>query len=404
MAFTLPKLSTTPQYAPDSGYFDKTLLWVFLGFLMIGVVMVFSASVMDPDYLALNPADRIGKTPDMLHFLKSDLKNVVVSLGTFFLALCIPMKIWNEKLRSPLFLVSLFLLALLALGVGRSINGAVRWIPLGFMNFQPAELSKLALICFLASYIARRYEEVRNKQLSLVKPVGVTLLFAILLSRQPDTGTAVVLFAITIGMFFLAGVKILQMLVAVSIGLGLLGLTIWLNPYKLARVTNFLDPFEDPYSKGYQLSNSLIAFGRGEIFGEGLGNSVQKLAYLPEPHTDFILSVVGEELGFVGVVGIIVLFALLIWKAIKICKDALQSEQRFAGFFASGIATWFFCQGTVNLGAALGILPTKGLTFPFMSYGGSSLMMMSVALAILLRIDYENRLHYFSQQGENLDE
>lgn len=379
------------QITPPDATYDRGLMLLFISFLLIGLIAVFSASVLDPAYLAMKPAQKLTHHPDMFHFLKSDTKNVVLAFILFCITLCIPMKTWKKKLNAPLFALTFVMLLLLACGIGHKINGATRWIPLGIMNFQPAELSKLVLICFLASYIARRYEEVRIRKLSLVKPAAVVLIFGILLILQPDTGTAVVLAAIMLGMFIMAGVKKAQIFVTVGIVGILLTATILVNPYKLARVTNFANPFNDPYGKGYQLSNSLIAFGRGGIFGEGLGNSIQKWAYLPEPHTDFIMAVWGEELGLVGILFMITLLCILIWKALKISKESLQLDNRFGGFFACGIATLIFCQGFVNLGAALGLLPTKGLTFPMISYGGSSLLIMATVVAILLRIDYENR-------------
>ncbi|MDG6897725.1 hypothetical protein A6A19_06975 [Actinobacillus delphinicola] len=388
------------QITPPDASYDRGLVLLFIFFLLLGLVAVFSASVLDPAYLAMKPAQKLTHHPDMFRFLKSDTKNVILAFILFCIVLCIPMKTWKKKLNAPLFVLTLGMLILLALGIGHKINGATRWIPLGIMNFQPAELSKLVLICFLASYIARRYEEVRTKKLSLAKPAAVVLLFGVLLLRQPDTGTAAVLAMIMLAMFIMAGVKKKQILVTVAILGVVFTATILMNPYKLARVSNFTNPFSDPYGKGYQLSNSLIAFGRGGIFGEGLGNSIQKWAYLPEPHTDFIMAVWGEELGLVGILFMISLLCILIWKALKISKDALELENRFGGFFACGIATLIFCQGFVNLGAALGLLPTKGLTFPLISYGGSSLLIMATAIAVLLRIDYENRQQRLQNKEE----
>ncbi len=379
------------QITPQNARYDRGLLLLFIFFLFIGLISVFSASVVDPAYLAMKPAQRATQHPDMFRFLKSDLQNVALAFTLFCLVLCIPMRIWKKRLNAPLFVITLIMLLFLAFGIGHKINGATRWIPIGIMNFQPAELSKLALICFLASYITRHYEEVRNKKLSLVKPASVVLLFGTLLLRQPDTGTAFVLAIVMLAMFIMAGIKIAQIFATAIIIVIVFTATILQNPYKLARVTNFIDPFSDPYDKGYQASNSLMAFGRGEIFGEGLGNSILKWAYLPEPHTDFIMAVWGEEFGLIGIIFIILLLSTLIWKALKISKDALQLENRFGGFFACGIATLIFCQGFVNLGTALSLLPAKGLTFPLISYGGSSLLIMSTTIAILLRIDYENR-------------
>lgn len=371
--------------------YDRSLFFIYMVFLMLGLVAVFSASVIDIDYYHLSASKRALTQPDMFRYLKKDSINILMGLFCFCVVLCIPMRSWQNDINKYLFTSTLIMLIMLAFGLGKTINGATRWIPLGIMNFQPAELSKLAIICFLASYITRRYEEVRNKELSLAKPAFLAFLFSVLLSRQPDTGTAVVLFIITIGMFFLAGVKLKQLFIVGSLGALLLTATILLNEYKLKRIKSFWQPLDDPYGAGYQLTNSLMAFGRGEFFGEGLGNSVLKWAYLPESHTDFVMAVLGEELGMIGVFFVVCMLGFLFYRAVKITRESLLLEKRFAGFFASGISILIFCQGYINLGASLGILPTKGLTFPLVSYGGSSLIIISITIGILLRIDYENR-------------
>ncbi|MFD0965629.1 putative lipid II flippase FtsW [Seminibacterium arietis] len=370
------------ELTPSNLLYDRALLWLFIILLMIGLIAVSSASI--PVGVRL--------FDDPFYFAKRDGVYVLMSIAVCYFFLNVPISVW-EKYYGWFFWAAFILLILVLLpGIGREINGARRWIPLQIFNFQPAEFAKLALTCFLASYFTRRYNEVRSKKLSAFKPMIVMGIFGGLLILQPDLGSTVVLFIITFGLLFIAGAKFGQF-----IALGILGilLIVWLavsSAYRLKRVTGFIDPFKDPYGTGFQLSNSLIAFGRGEFFGEGLGNSIQKLGNLPEAHTDFVMAVIGEEFGFIGIVFIVILLALLVFRAMKIGRESLQLEQRFKGFFAFGISIWIFFQGFVNLGMALGLLPTKGLTFPLISYGGSSLIIMSITISILLRIDHENRL------------
>lgn len=368
------------RITPQGLLYDRALLWLFVILLLIGLVAVTSASI---PY-----SSRLFNTP--FYYAQRDAFYVFLSLATCYFALHIP----TEKLEK--WHVSIFWIAILlligVLVVGSSVNGAKRWISLGILNFQPAEFAKLALICFLSSYFTRRYDEVRERKLSSLKPFAVMGLMGCFLLLQPDMGSTVVLFIITLGMLFVAGAHFWQFVALIITG-GLLG--VWLGvsaAYRLKRLTGFVDPFKDPYGTGYQLTNSLMAFGRGEITGEGLGNSIQKLDYLPEAHTDFIMAVIGEEFGLIGILVIIALLGLLVFRAIKIGKESLMLEQRFRGFFAFGAGFWIFFQGFVNLGMAMSMLPTKGLTFPLVSYGGSSIIVMSATIGILLRIDHENRL------------
>lgn len=370
------------RVTPNNLLYDRALFWLFICLLLFGVVAVSSASIPIGAKLFDDP----------FYFAKRDVVYVVLSIFACYFFLQIPME-WWEKWHVRLFFLAVFLLVIVLIpGIGSKINGARRWIPLILFNFQPAEFAKLALTCFLASYFTRKYDEVRSKRLSAIKPFVVTGVLGALLLAQPDMGSTVVLFVITFGLLFIAGANVWQF-----IGLGLLGLLLLFgvaisSAYRVRRLTGFMDPFKDPYGTGFQLSNSLMAFGRGEWFGEGLGNSVQKLSYLPEAHTDFVMAVVGEEFGLVGIIFVVFLLALLVFRAIKIGKESLQLEERFKGFFAFGISFWVFFQGFVNLGMALGLLPTKGLTFPLVSYGGSSLIITSITIGILLRIDHENRL------------
>lgn len=373
------------RITPQGLLYDRALFWLFVILLLIGLVAVTSASIPYSSRLFNDP----------FYFAKRDAIYVLLSLLTCYISLHISSSQW-EKWHAKIFLFSVILLLLVPF-IGTSVNGAKRWISLGILNFQPAEFAKLALTCFLASYFTRRYDEVRSRHLSIFKPLIVMLVLGCFLLLQPDLGSTVVLFIIMSGMLFIVGAKILQFVGLIALG-GIL--FVWLvltASYRLKRFTGFLEPFKDPYGTGFQLTNSLIAFGRGEITGEGLGNSIQKLDYLPEAHTDFIMAIIGEEFGFIGIFIVILLLGLLIFRAMKIGRESLMLEQRFRGFFALGIGFWIFFQGFVNLGMALGMLPTKGLTFPLVSYGGSSIIIMSATIGILLRIDHENRLFRIGQ-------
>lgn len=373
------------RITPQGLLYDRALFWLFVILLLIGLVAVTSASIPYSSRLFNDP----------FYFAKRDAIYVLLSLLTCYISLQISSSQW-EKWHAKIFLFSVILLLLVPF-IGTSVNGAKRWISLGILNFQPAEFAKLALTCFLASYFTRRYDEVRSRHLSIFKPFIVMLVLGCFLLLQPDLGSTVVLFIIMSGMLFIVGAKILQFVGLIALG-GIL--FVWLvltASYRLKRFIGFLEPFKDPYGTGFQLTNSLIAFGRGEITGEGLGNSIQKLDYLPEAHTDFIMAIIGEEFGFIGILIVILLLGLLIFRAMKIGRESLMLEQRFRGFFALGIGFWIFFQGFVNLGMALGMLPTKGLTFPLVSYGGSSIIIMSATIGILLRIDHENRLFRIGQ-------
>ncbi|AAC22792.1 cell division protein (ftsW) [Haemophilus influenzae Rd KW20] len=373
------------RITPQGLLYDRALFWLFVILLLIGLVAVTSASIPYSSRLFNDP----------FYFAKRDAIYVLLSLLTCYISLQISSSQW-EKWHAKIFLFSVILLLLVPF-IGTSVNGAKRWISLGILNFQPAEFAKLALTCFLASYFTRRYDEVRSRHVSIFKPFIVMLVLGCFLLLQPDLGSTVVLFIIMSGMLFIVGAKILQFVGLIALG-GIL--FVWLvltASYRLKRFIGFLEPFKEPYGTGFQLTNSLIAFGRGEITGEGLGNSIQKLDYLPEAHTDFIMAIIGEEFGFIGILIVILLLGLLIFRAMKIGRESLMLEQRFRGFFALGIGFWIFFQGFVNLGMALGMLPTKGLTFPLVSYGGSSIIIMSATIGILLRIDHENRLFRIGQ-------
>lgn len=360
--------------------YDRTLVWLTLGLAVIGFVMVTSASMPVGQRLASDP----------FLFAKRDAIYLGLAFGLSLVTLRIPMEIWQRY--SPVLLLLAMVMLLVVLAVGSSVNGASRWISLGPLRIQPAELSKLALFCYLSSYMVRKVEEVRNNFWGFCKPMGVMVVLAVLLLAQPDLGTVVVLFITTLAMLFLAGAKMWQFLAIIGCGVFAVGLLIVAEPYRIRRVTSFWNPWDDPFGSGYQLTQSLMAFGRGEFWGQGLGNSVQKLEYLPEAHTDFIFSILGEELGYIGVVLALLMIFFVAFRAMSIGKRALEIDQRFSGFLACSIGIWFSFQTLVNVGAAAGMLPTKGLTLPLISYGGSSLLIMSTAIVLLLRIDFETRL------------
>ncbi|HGO5814649.1 TPA: putative lipid II flippase FtsW [Mannheimia haemolytica] len=367
------------RLTPSNSLYDRTLIWLFLGLLVIGFVMVTSASI--PVSTRLND--------DPFYFAIRDGLYIIASIIFCYIFVQIPVEKW-EKHNLALFFISIgFLIAVLIFG--RSINGAVRWIPLGILNFQPAELAKLAVICYFASFYVRKYDEIRKEKASFWRPAVILFVFGFLLILQPDLGSTFVLFVLTFSMLFIVGAKIMQFMFLGVVGIVLFAVLVLTSEYRLKRVTSFMDPFADAYGDGFQLSNSQMAFGQGKFWGQGLGNSVQKLEYLPEAHTDFVMAVVGEEFGFFGILCIVLLLILLTVRALKISKESLILEERFKGYMAFGIAIWIFLQGFVNLGVASGLLPTKGLTFPLISYGGSSLVIMSIAIAVLLRIDHENR-------------
>ncbi|EJL6286569.1 cell division protein FtsW [Vibrio cholerae] len=375
------KLSHWLRTSSPEALFDRQLVWIAFGLMLIGLVMVTSASFPISSRLTEQP----------FHFMFRHAIFLLLAFLTSSMVLQVPLDRWM-KYSSLLLGISFFLL-IVVLVVGKSVNGASRWIPLGLFNLQPAEVAKLSLFIFMSGYLVRKHDEVRQTFFGgFLKPIMVFGTLAVLLLGQPDLGTVIVMLVTLFGMLFIAGAKLSQFLALMVAGVLAVVALIVAEPYRVRRVTSFLDPWEDPFGSGYQLTQSLMAFGRGEWFGQGLGNSIQKLEYLPEAHTDFVFAVLAEELGFIGVVLVLVLIFSLVLKAIFIGKKAFQHDQQFGGYLAFGIGIWFAFQTLVNVGAAAGMVPTKGLTLPLISYGGSSLIIMSVAVSILLRIDHECRL------------
>ena len=367
-----------PGYS--TSLYDRVLLTLAVTMLLFGFVMVASASLPTAEKLTGNP----------FHFAIRHTVYVVAGLITLLVTLAVPMQTWQQH-SGKLLLVGLALLVLV-LVAGHSVNGAQRWIKIGPVTIQVAELAKLFFYIYMASYLARREEEIREALKGFIKPLALLFIAAVLLLMQPDFGTVAVMSATTIAMLFLAGAKLWQFFgVFITFMLALI-LLIIVEPYRMQRMLTFLEPEKDPFGAGYQLMQSLIAFGQGQFSGLGLGNSIQKLQYLPEAHTDFIMSVVAEELGFIGVVAVISLVLMLVSRALVIGRRCLAIEQRYGGYLAYGIGVWFSLQAFVNIGVASGALPTKGLTLPLISYGGTSLVVSAMAVGILLRIDHERRM------------
>jgi cell division protein FtsW len=366
--------------------FDQALVWVVLALLAFGLVMVYSASVAIPD----NPKfSRYTPT----YFLSRQALFIVISLVAGLLALQVPVSVW-EKGAPWLFVASLLLLALVLIPqIGKGVNGARRWIPLGFMSFQPSELAKLAIAMYAANYMVRKMD-VKEDFFHAVWPMVVALaIVGLLLLAEPDMGAFMVIASIALGILFLGGVNGRMFVLISGVLLAAFALMIVLSPWRAERIFAYLDPWNPAHVQGraYQLTHSLIAFGRGELFGQGLGSSVEKLHYLPEAHTDFLLAVIGEELGFMGVALVIVGFFWLTRRLFVIGRQAVALDRVFAGLMCQGIGIWMGGQAFINMGVNLGVLPTKGLTLPLLSYGGSALLVNLVALAIVVRVDSENR-------------
>ncbi|KAB7623855.1 putative lipid II flippase FtsW [Alkalilimnicola sp. S0819] len=361
---------------------DYRLMGVCLTLLAIGVIMVGSASIS-------TAADNLGNP---LYFMERQAVYAVLGLAGAAVALRIPLAHWQSASGLLLVLAYILLLAVLIPGVGKTVNGSTRWIPLGVFNLQVSEPAKLFVLMYLSAWLVRRPTQLRQRWMGLLLPMAVMGLAAVLLLAEPDFGAAVVLAASGMAMLFLAGAPLLRFLLLMGGLVGIGTLLIVLEPYRLERLSGFLNPWADPFDSGFQLTQSLIAIGRGEWFGVGLGGSVQKLFYLPEAHTDFVFAVLAEEFGLLGVCVIIALYGWLFWRAMRIGSHSLRQGRPFGAYLAYGIGIWLGLQALINMGVNMGLLPTKGLTLPLMSYGGSSLLVTCAALALLLRCDYESRL------------
>lgn len=364
--------------------YDSVLTWIVIALLSLGLVMVYSASI------ATAEAAKTTGYQQSYYLMRHGLY-IFLGLLAGALVFQIPSNTW-QKISLYLFMAGVVLLILVLIpGVGREVNGSRRWLSLLVFNLQPSELMKLFAVLYAADYTVRK-GLVKNSLIKAFLPMFfVMLVVGVLLLAEPDMGAFVVICAIAMSTLWLGGYNLrVFALLVLLLPVAFTALIIF-SPYRLQRVTSFMDPWADPYGKGYQLSHALIAFGRGEWFGVGLGASIEKLFYLPEAHTDFLLAVIAEELGFVGVSAVILLFAWLIIRAFAIGRQAAMLDRLFSALVAQGIAAWLGIQAMINIGVNMGVLPTKGLTLPLMSYGGSGVVVNCIAIAMLLRIDWENR-------------
>ncbi len=375
---------TTARASTSVRELDALLIWSALGLLLLGLVMVYSASI------AIAEGSRFTGYQSYYFVMRHALFMCVGIFGGL-LAFQFPMASW-QRAAPGLFVAGVLLLILVLVpGVGREVNGAQRWLSLGPINLQPSELMKIFAALYAADYTVRKLDAMSSFRRGFLPMTAVIILVGGLLLREPDFGAFVVITTITFGVLFLGGVngRVFALLaVAAVIGFVLLILS---SPYRLERVLGFMDPWKDAFGKGYQLSHALIAFGRGEWFGVGLGASVEKLFYLPEAHTDFLLAVIAEELGLVGIMAVVLMFAVLVQRAFVIGREAIKLERYFVGLVAQGIGLWIGVQSFINMGVNMGLLPTKGLTLPLMSFGGSGIVANCVGIAILLRCDWEVR-------------
>jgi cell division protein FtsW len=379
--------TTTMSYARSTGQprrfaFDPWLIGTVAALLLVGLIMVASASI--------GVSER--ETGNAFFYFQRQLIYVGLGLVAALLAIAIPTSVWEK--HSIYLLGGAFVLLVLVLvpGLGHEVNGSRRWVRLSIMNFQVSELARVMLLTYIASYAVRRSDELCSSFKGFMKPVAVLGAAAVLLLAEPDFGAATVLMATGLAVLFLAGVRLHHLLVPVLVAVAGMALLAVTSSYRMRRLTAFRNPWEDPFDSGFQLVQSLIAIGRGEWFGVGLGSSVQKLFYLPEAHTDFVFAVLAEEFGFVGVVAIVGLFALLVGRALDISRKAADAGLTFQSYLAASIGIWVGLQAFVNIGVNMGLLPTKGLTLPLLSYGGSSMLVTLGVLGVLLRIHHETQM------------
>ncbi len=366
---------------------DQPLLWISLALLIFGLVMVYSASI------ALSDSPRYGNLKPT-YFLARQALFIVIGLCAGGATFRVRIDTWQRW--APYFFIAaiLLLVAVLIPGIGKGVNGARRWISAGPVNMQPSELMKLFVVLYAADYTVRKQEWMHRFSKGFLPMAAVMVLVGLLLQLEPDLGAFMVIVAIAFSLLFLGGVNARMFFSLVVVLITSFALLIWFNPWRRARIFAYLDPWEEENAlgKAYQLSHSLIAFGRGEWFGVGLGGSIEKLNYLPEAHTDFLLAVIGEELGFVGVAITVCLFLWIVRRCFEIGRQGIVLERFYGGLVAKGVGIWFGTQAFINMGVNLGLLPTKGLTLPLMSYGGSGIIVNCIALAIVLRVDFENRI------------
>lgn len=372
----------TPSVQSPPVPYDRWLIIVVAILVSFGLLMVASASIDISDQQLHQP----------FYYFYRQLVGVVLGILLGSIIVQFRIAVW-EKMDGVLLVgVMLLLTVVLLPGVGHAVNGSARWLGYGSFRIQVSELAKLAVVIYMAGYLLRRNVEIRSDLSGFLKPMGILGIVSLLLLSEPDFGATVVIMATALGMMFLAGMRLRHFFLLFIIIIAAFFILAISEPYRLQRLTTFLNPWANPYNSGYQLTQSLIAFGRGGWFGVGLGKSVQKLFYLPEAHTDFLFAVIAEELGLMGVLAVIGLFIFFVLRIFWIGRQAQQLNRHYAGFMAYGFGLWIAIQFVVSVGVNSGILPTKGLTLPFMSYGGSSMLINCIVIALLLRIDYENRM------------
>lgn len=363
---------------------DMILLWAALGLLMMGMVMVYSASI------ATAEAGRL-TAHQPAYFLVRHGVFLAIALLAAAAAFQVPMSTW-QQLAPWLFVTGFILLTLVLIpGIGRDVNGARRWLSFGVVNLQPSELMKLFVVLYASDYTVRKMEHMGDLKKAFLPLAAALVAIGILLLKEPDFGAFVVIISIAVSILFLGGMRVRLFAGLIVVLMVAFAILIIVSPYRRDRIFGFMDPWTDAFGRGYQLSHALIAFGRGEFLGVGLGASIEKLFYLPEAHTDFLLAVIAEELGFVGVAVIIILMALLIQRAFVIGRQAVALERLYSALVAQGVGIWLGVQSFISMGVNMGLLPTKGLTMPLMSFGGSGILANCLALAVLLRVDWENR-------------
>ncbi len=359
---------------------DRVMVLTTLILLFAGIVLIYSASIMEAS---------ASQTGDGSFYLKRQVIYVLASTVVCLICCTVPSHQW-QKASNIIFWAALLLLVLVLI-IGREVNEAKRWINLGIINLQPAEVMKFAWILYLSSYCFRRADEVRKTRKGFLKPLILVAVISILLQLQPDFGSNLVIGLVTFGILFAAGAGLIKFILLMASFAAAAGILVLVEPYRVNRLLSFLDPWQYEFGIGYQLTHSLMAFGNGGLLGEGIGNSIEKLGYLPEAHTDFVTAVFGEELGFVGMCFLILFEFIIIVRALNLSFKILKRAPCFQGYIAFAIAMWFALQTFINIGAASGLLPTKGLTLPLVSYGGSALFVTMAAIGILLRIDFEWR-------------
>lgn len=381
-----PTVKIKADNAPDKGnlllFVDWSLIVALATISLLGAIMIFSSSMPFAEK----------QYGDPFYFINRQLVFMSMGVAIGYVLFKVPVDEWERY--GPILVVMALLLLMLVLvpGIGKQVNGSRRWLNFGFVTVQVSEAAKLFIIVYLAGYLVRRSDKVKTELGAFIRPLALICGAGVLLMAEPDFGATVVIVLTSMGMLFVGGVQFRQFLMLIAAFTATAALLVWISPYRMKRLTSFLNPWADPFNDGFQLSQSLIAIGSGSWNGVGLGSSVQKLLYLPESHTDFLFAVYAEEMGLVGVVVLIALISFVVWRCMDIAAKAEMVGNRFAGYVALGIGIWFALQSFINIGVNMGVLPTKGITLPLMSYGGSSILIMSITFALLLRIDHETRV------------